>query len=288
MTVTFVCSGNTCRSPFAEGYFNSLKLKNIFANSRGLSQGGMPASENSRIIAKKFGFSLENHTSSPIGQKDFESDYIFTMSSEIRDFLIQNGFSSSKVFVLGNGIFDPYGYDIEFYESALTKIADEIDKLVFGGFFGNAKIKPMNQDDIKKIAKLEEKYFSEPWSESSIIESSKNNTVFFTALENEDLIGYVGLNFILDEGYITSIAVEENSRNKGVAALLLNRCFSFAREKKLSFVSLEVRQSNQTAVALYQKLGFNLEGQRKDFYKLPRENANIMTRRFLFNADTCD
>ena len=63
---------------------------------------------------------------------------------------------------------------------------------------------------------------------------------------------------------------------------MLNKVFDYAEEKRLGFVSLEVRPSNTEAVALYQKKGFKEEGRRKDFYRLPREDALIMTKRFSY------
>ena len=61
---------------------------------------------------------------------------------------------------------------------------------------------------------------------------------------------------------------------------LLEKTFDLARELSLSFVSLEVRESNYKAISLYEKLGFEKEGLRKNFYENPKENALIMTKRF--------
>lgn len=285
MKIIFVCTGNTCRSPFAEGYFNSLKIKDIVAESRGLSIGGMKVSENSEIIAKEYGFSIDSHLSKTFREEDFGADYIFTMSENHKDFLVKNGGSREKIFVLGSGIPDPFGGDLEVYRFSLQKIVEEIDKLYFGGFFDKIRITDMTSDDIPFIAKTEKENFSEPWSETSITESSKSNTSFFVAKTDNEPLGYVGLNFVLDEGYITSISVNSNHRNKGIATKLINKCISFAREKNLAFVSLEVRESNQNAINLYDKLDFKKEGLRKNFYRMPTENAIIMTRRL--NTKKC-
>ena len=63
---------------------------------------------------------------------------------------------------------------------------------------------------------------------------------------------------------------------------MLNKVFEYAKEKRFSFVSLEVRPSNTPAVSLYLKTGFKEEGRRKAFYRLPREDALIMTKRFSY------
>ena len=280
MEVIFVCTGNTCRSPFAEGYLRSLKLKGIHAASRGLSGAGLPASDNSKQVAAEYGFNLSSHRSTTFSKNDFDADYIFTMSKEIRDFLILNGANKSKTFTLGNGISDPYGGDIDVYRDALGQIADQIDNLVFGGFFDNIQIVNMQKSHIPFMAKTETENFSLPWSEKSFIESANNNTEFFVAITGEKPLGYIGINHCLDEGYITSIAVTEDARNKGIASKLICRAFSYARKTKLAFLSLEVRVSNDKAVSLYRKYGFKEEGKRTKFYVNPTEDALIMTRRF--------
>lgn len=142
-------------------------------------------------------------------------------------------------------------------------------------------VSEIKQNHIRIIAEIEKENFSEPWSEKSITESLNNSTVFFVAEKGDELIGYVGLQYILDEGYITSIAVKKENRNSGVATMLLNKCFSFAKEKHLAFISLEVRISNEKAINLYNKLDFKKEGLRKNFYRFPNEDAIIMTRRFI-------
>ena len=93
-------------------------------------------------------------------------------------------------------------------------------------------------------------------------------------------MGYIGISCIIDEGYITNVAVFPESRKKGVGTALLERVFSLAKDMGLSFVSLEVRESNIPAISLYEKLGFKQEGKRKDFYRDPKEDALILTKRF--------
>ena len=280
MKIIFVCSGNTCRSPFAEGYFNSLSLKGIECVSRGLSVSNMPVSRNSAATAQNYGFDISSHLSKSFKKTDFDADFIITMSDNIRDFLVINGGDIDKIFTLGGGIPDPYGGDLEVYKKALGQIADEIDKLVFGGFFDNIEITDMKKEHIPLIAEIEKENFSLPWSEKSIAESSEKNTVFFVAQKDSVLLGYIGINYCVDEGYVTSIAVKKEYRNKGVATKLIDRAVSFARKAGLSFISLEVRTSNDIAISLYDKMNFKKEGLRKKFYVNPTEDAIIMTKRF--------
>ena len=81
-----------------------------------------------------------------------------------------------------------------------------------------------------------------------------------------------------DEGYITNVAVDPSRRRQGVAAQLLRVFDDFARANRLAFLTLEVRPSNQAAIALYQGFGFTEAGRRRNYYDLPKEDALILTK----------
>jgi ribosomal-protein-alanine N-acetyltransferase len=87
------------------------------------------------------------------------------------------------------------------------------------------------------------------------------------------------LQVILDEGYIANIAVEQAARRHGVASAMLDVFCRFGAEN-LAFLTLEVRASNQAAIALYEKHGFAQAGRRKNYYIQPKEDGIIMTREF--------
>ena len=134
--------------------------------------------------------------------------------------------------------------------------------------------------DEKAIAELERECFSSPWSENAVLESASADTSFFVFLENEKIIGYAGLQTVLDEGYVTNIAVTKEARGRGIGKALVETLVAFAKDKSLAFISLEVRQSNAPAIALYKKFGFEDMGKRKAFYQHPTEDAIIMTKEF--------
>lgn len=134
--------------------------------------------------------------------------------------------------------------------------------------------------DEKGIALLERECFSAPWSENAILESASADTGFFVYTENEKILGYAGLQIVLDEGYVTNIAVTKEARGRGIGKALVETLVAFAKDKSLAFISLEVRQSNAPAIALYKKFGFEDKGKRKAFYQHPVEDAIIMTKEF--------
>ena len=127
----------------------------------------------------------------------------------------------------------------------------------------------------KELNEIEKECFSVPWSEESF--KNAESTRFYVFFEDERAVGYVGIYSVLDEGYITNIAVLKKYRKKGIATSLLKELTE--KEKNLSFITLEVRASNAAAIALYEKFNFKQEGVRKAFYSNPREDGLILTRR---------
>ena len=142
-------------------------------------------------------------------------------------------------------------------------------------------IVPMDRSHIEQIAALERECFSTPWSEAMLTEVLFDSQASFIVAESEDggVLGYAGLQVVLDEGYIDNIAVEPNARRHGVADELLDVFCRFG-EANLAFLTLEVRASNAPAIALYRKHGFEEAGRRENYYTKPAEDAVIMTRYF--------
>ena len=141
------------------------------------------------------------------------------------------------------------------------------------------KILPMNESHLKDLVLLEKQCFSTPWSENALrAELEKDNARFFVAITKNEVSGYVGANNVLGEVYIDNIAVFYNYRGFGIGEALLRHLVSVAQEEGCSLVTLEVRESNSPARALYEKVGFKNVGIRKNFYEQPKENAVIYTK----------
>lgn len=143
------------------------------------------------------------------------------------------------------------------------------------------RLLPMDRSTVPDVAAIERECFSQPWSEDMLAEELYNDNASFIVAVADDgtVLGYAGLTVVLDEGYINNIAVKSQYRRMGVADALLGTFIHFA-EDHLAFLTLEVRASNDKAISLYTKNGFVQEGRRKDYYKDPKEDAIIMTRRF--------
>ena len=154
----------------------------------------------------------------------------------------------------------------------------------------HVRIVPMNADHLDEIAELEQVCFSTPWSRNMLAEELDNAcSAFLVALDDGGHVaGYAGLQVILDEGYITNVAVQPEYRRQGVAGQLLAVFLSFAKGNHLAFLTLEVRASNYGAIALYGGLGFRSVGRRKNYYEHPKEDAIIMTKEFDYGAEAAN
>ena len=151
----------------------------------------------------------------------------------------------------------------------------------------NINIVPMTADHLDALEQLERTCFSRPWSRKMLAEELDNECAAFLVAEDAatgEAVGYAGLLVAADEGYITNVAVDPSRRRQGVAAQLLRVFDDFARANHLAFLTLEVRPSNQAAIALYQGFGFIEAGRRRNYYDLPKEDALILTKYYTEEA----
>ena len=142
------------------------------------------------------------------------------------------------------------------------------------------EIADVSLEHIAEINELEKLCFSLPWSRQALISQLPDDMHLFIAAIGDDgqVLGYVGMMYVLDEGYISNVAVSPEHRRLGIADALINALIDRANEKDLSFVTLEVRKSNVPAIELYIKNGFSEVGRRKNYYTKPTEDAILMTR----------
>lgn len=137
----------------------------------------------------------------------------------------------------------------------------------------------MTSDHVEQIAALEKICFSDPWSRESIASELDNPlALWLVAVEDLQVLGYVGSQIVPDEADVMNLAVQPACRRRGTARLLMQRLFEELKNRGVNRLSLEVRPSNSGAVALYTALGFTLAGRRPDYYRHPREDAYILAK----------
>lgn len=152
-------------------------------------------------------------------------------------------------------------------------------------------IREMTLQDVAQVAAIEKECFTMPWSEQSLKDSvTRADTLFFVCEEDvcddmlpeegkalqTEIVGYIGMYVSFEEGDITNVAVSPAHRKKGYGEALVSKAKELAKEKQLEMILLEVRVSNEPAISLYKKLGFEELGLRKNFYEHPAEDAIIM------------
>ena len=145
----------------------------------------------------------------------------------------------------------------------------------------NYKLVPMDKSHLDAVAALEQQCITPPWPRAMLEEELYNPSVSLVVAEGENgtVLGYGEIGVVLDEGCLEKIAVDPAYRRQGVAEAILLAFLRFGRAN-LAFLTLEVRASNEPAISLYRKLGFEEVGRRKGYYSNPKEDALLMTVTF--------
>lgn len=142
------------------------------------------------------------------------------------------------------------------------------------------QIRPMEGRDIEAVYRLEQICFSDPWSRRQVEEGLDSRLDTWFVLEREgEISGYSVLRIIGDEGEIQRIGICPALRRQGMARKLMDQMTEFSRNEGVTALTLEVRESNESARNLYVSCGFCQEAVRKGYYHNPAEDAIIMWNR---------
>ena len=137
----------------------------------------------------------------------------------------------------------------------------------------------MKPDHVPQIAELEKLCFSDPWSEKSVASELNNDlSLWMVALDGDRVLGYVGSQTVCGETDVMNIAVHPAFRRRGIAESLIGCLITELKNRGSHCLTLEVRASNEGAIALYEKLGFAQVGRRPRYYRNPREDALILRK----------
>ena len=138
------------------------------------------------------------------------------------------------------------------------------------------EIHKLNESFLSEIDLIEQDSFKEPWSKEAYEKEILNPLANYRVITIDDkVVAYGGFWKILDEADINNIAVKKEFRQMGFGKMLMNALIEDAKSQNIKAMTLEVRVTNESAIALYKKLGFKEAGIRKNYYS-DKEDALIM------------
>ena len=140
-------------------------------------------------------------------------------------------------------------------------------------------LREMLVDDLEQVIKMENKMFSPPWTrEGFFTYLTRKDAMFLVEEEKGEILAYCGLIMVLDEGDITNVAVRPDRQREGLGHFLMDSLIRLAGEQGVTTIHLEVRVGNETAIRLYEGMGFTRDGIRTNYYTDPVDDALLMTR----------
>ena len=142
----------------------------------------------------------------------------------------------------------------------------------------NLLLEKMSLNHLENIKDTLYSEFDDFWTISTLKNELENlNTYYIIAKIDEEIVGFGGLNKILDEMQLNYIVTKKNKRNLGIASKILDNLIAFANTKNITSITLEVNEKNIVAIKLYEKFGFKQIGLRKKYYN-NIDNAILMQK----------
>ncbi len=142
----------------------------------------------------------------------------------------------------------------------------------------NVELRRLGAEDLDSVEEIERASYPTPWSRAMFVaELRKPSSLAIGAFAEDDaLIGYAFVSRYVDAWHVMNVAVGPEHRRRGVARALLERIFEVTAVDPRRGYTLEVRVSNEEAIRLYERLGFESRGVRRAYYTDNREDALIM------------
>ena len=137
----------------------------------------------------------------------------------------------------------------------------------------------MRPEHVAQVAELEKLCFSAPWSENAVRGELTNPlSLWLVAVDGDTVAGYIGSQSVIGEADMMNVAVSPSYRRQGIAEMLVVSLVEKLTAQEVSSLTLEVRASNEPAIALYEKLSFVQVGRRPNYYTKPKEDALILRK----------
>lgn len=140
------------------------------------------------------------------------------------------------------------------------------------------EFRPMRMNDLEAIMVIEPQIYPYPWTRGNFSDSLNSGYSAWVLLDNEVIIGYSLMMIVLDEAHLLNLSIAKNYQKQGLGRYLLEYMVDIAKNNQMVNMFLEVRQSNISAIALYENMGFNEMAMRRGYYPATngREDAVLM------------
>lgn len=135
----------------------------------------------------------------------------------------------------------------------------------------------MSLTDLENIKEILVSDFDDFWNYSTLKEELSNaNSYYLVAKSDNEILGFAGIKYVLNDADIMNIVVKKSKRKSGIGSLLLKNIIELCKKLNVSTLFLEVNEKNLPAISLYKKFGFEEVGFRKNYYK--ENNAIVMKK----------
>jgi ribosomal-protein-alanine N-acetyltransferase len=140
-------------------------------------------------------------------------------------------------------------------------------------------LRPMIIEDLEQVEEIEKASMPSPWSKELFEEELKRESArYFVGEMDGQVAGYMGYWEAPEEAHIINLAIAPRFRQKGLGFQMMEYCLRFAYNKGARLATLEVRESNEAALKLYEKMNFRIVAIRKKYYSDNQENAVVMLK----------
>jgi [ribosomal protein S18]-alanine N-acetyltransferase len=138
--------------------------------------------------------------------------------------------------------------------------------------------RPMRMDDLDAIMEIELQIYPYPWTRGNFSDSLNSGYSAWVLMHNKEIIGYSLMMIVLDEAHLLNLSIAKTYQKLGLGRTLLEHMVNIAKKNQMANMFLEVRQSNISAIALYENMGFNEMAIRRNYYLAVsgREDAILM------------
>ena len=135
----------------------------------------------------------------------------------------------------------------------------------------------MSLTDLENIKEILVSDFDDFWNYSILKDELSNaNSYYLVAKLDNEILGFAGIKYVLNDADIMNIVVKKSKRKSGIGSLLLKNIIELCKKLNVSTLFLEVNEKNLPAISLYKKFGFEEVGFRKNYYK--ENNAIVMKK----------